>query len=439
MGYMKQDSIAKARTGLLLVSLAVLAACSNTNKPLPGERLSIRAADATQVQNQSAAISLGRAVSNSEWSAVNGNSRHNIGHVAFSATPVLRWSADIGHATGRDFRITSGPVAANGRVYVLGAAGNVSALDATGATLWALDLVPAGEQPADGSGGGLTVSNGVLYAGTGFGEIVAIDPQSGGVHWRRKFSAPVRSAPVSDGRSVYLVTRDDVAYAVSARDGKLEWMQRGLNNLGGYAGGASPALGAGNVVLPFSSGDVMAVGASTGQAKWDAPLDSGRLGASFNAFGEITGDPVIDGTRVYMASIAGQTVRLNLSTGKRDWSLGAGAVGPVLPVGGSVFLVSDDARMMRVNAATGRVIWAQQMPTFKKPEKRSGLIRYYGPVLAGGLFWVADQNGGLRGFAPQDGSVSVTLNVPGGAAAAPIVMAGVMYIQTLDGKLLAFQ
>ncbi len=428
-----------ARAGFAVLLLGTLAACGGTETPLPGERLSIRGADVTAVANRSAAISLPRAVSNADWSALNGAADHSIGHVAFDPAASLRWSADVGRGVGRDYRITSGPVAADGRVFVLDGAGRVSAVSPEGAVLWTLDTTPAGEKPADGSGGGLSLANGVLYAGTGFGEVIAVDPVSGGIHWRRQMQAPLLSAPVSDGRNVYFVTRDDVAYALGAKDGSLEWMQRGAAALDGFGGGASPAIRSGQVVLPFSSGDVMMVRANSGQPKWNAPLDGGRQASAINRIGDISGDPVIDGNRLYVASIAGQTVRMNLQSGKRDWSLPVGAVGPVWPAGGSVFLVSDDARMMRVNAANGQVIWAQQMAQYTNPDKRKGLIRYYGPVLAGGLLWVADREGGLRGYSPTDGSVAARLDVPGGAAAAPIVMAGVMYVQTLDGKLLAFQ
>ncbi len=427
-----------AKTGFAVLVLLTLAACGGGNKPLPGQRLSLAGPDVTVVSNRSAAISVPRAVSNAEWGALNGSVRHKGGNVVLASAPSLRWSADVGRGAGRMNRVTSGPVAADGTVFVLNAT-RISAVAADGTVKWTLDTTPAGEKPADGSGGGVSLAHGVLYAGSGFGELLAIDPASGGVKWRRMFAAPFGAAPISDGRNVYFVTRDDIAYSVSAKDGGLQWMQRGAAALNGFGGGAGAALSSGQLVLPFSSGDVMMVRANSGLPKWDAPVDGGRPGATINSIGDISGDPVIDGNRLYVANIAGQTVRMNLQSGKRDWSLPVGAVGPVWPVGGSVFLVSDDARLMRVNASNGKVIWAQQMTQYTNPKKRKGLIRYYGPVLAGGQFWVADSAGGLRAYSPTDGSLVTSLDVPGGAAAAPIVMAGVMYVQTLDGKLLAFQ
>ena len=155
--------------------------------------------------------------------------------------------------------------------------------------------------------------------------------------------------------------------------------------------------------------------------------------------GDISGDPVIDDNSVYVSILSGETVKLNLTSGSRNWTLDVGASDAVWPVGGSVFLVSDHAQLMRVNASNGSIIWSQQLPQFRKPEKRDDMIRQYGPVLAGGLMWVAGRDGQLRGFEPEGGQLVSTVNIPGGAAAAPIIVGGVMYILSLDGELHAFQ
>jgi outer membrane protein assembly factor BamB len=66
-------------------------------------------------------------------------------------------------------------------------------------------------------------------------------------------------------------------------------------------------------------------------------------------------------------------------------------------------------------------------------------IPYYGPILAGGRIWVAGADGLLRAFSPADGTALAQIPLPGGAAGAPAVAGGVMYVPTRDGQLLAFQ
>ncbi len=428
------------RLGTLALTLGALAACGTSGKPLTGQRFAIGAGDVTVVENVTASIRLPRAVSNAEWTDVNGSPQHKFGHAAFSNAPTLRWSADVGTGVGRNTRITSGPVSGGGLVYALDGGSTITALSSDGVVAWSLDITPASEKPADGSGGGISYANGVIYAGTGFGELLAINATSGNIIWRRMFEAALRSAPTSDGRTVYVVTRGDVAYAVDAKNGALDWVQRGAtSSTGGLEGGASPAVSGRQVVVPFSSGEVIAVRSNTGELRWKEGIDGARAATSLAFIGDISGDPVIDGNSVYVSNLAGETVKLNLTSGARSWTLGAGASDAVWPVGGSVFLVSDHAQLMRVNAGNGSVIWSQQLPQFEKPEKHEDIIRHYGPVLAGGLMWVAGRDGQLRGFEPEGGQMVASVSIPGGAAAVPVIVAGVMYILSLDGELHAFQ
>ena len=435
-------SIGRAgQIGTLALVLGALAACGSNDKPLTGQRYVIGSVDPVEATvNRSASIQLPRAVSNAEWTDINGSPQHNFGHPAFANAPTLRWSTDIGKGVSRNTRITSGPVAGGGLLYTLNGSSTITALSSDGAVAWSLDVTPAGEKSVDGSGGGLSYASGVIYAGTGFGELLAIDAASGHVIWRRVFEAAIRSTPTSDGRTVFVVTRGDVAYAVNAKDGSLDWMKRGAGSTtGGLEGGASPAVSGRQVVVPFSSGEVLMVRSNNGELRWKTGLEGARAATSLAFIGDISGDPVIDDNSVYVSILSGETVKLNLTSGSRNWTLGVGASDAVWPVGGSVFLVSDHAQLMRVNASNGSIIWSQQLPQFRKPEKRDDMIRQYGPVLAGGLMWVAGRDGQLRGFEPEGGQLVSTVNIPGGAAAAPIVVGGVMYILSLDGELHAFQ
>lgn len=441
MGYLRVSIGRAGRIGTLVLALGALAACGTSDKTLTGQRYAIGSGDPVAAQvNRTASIRLPRAISNAEWTDINGSAQHSFGHPMLSNTPTLRWSTDIGKGVSRNTRITSGPVAGGGLLYTLDGSSTITALSADGAVAWSVDVTPSGEKSVDGSGGGLSYANGVIYAGTGFGELLAIDAASGHVLWRRTFEAAIRSTPTSDGRTVFVVTRADVAYAVNAKDGSLDWMQRGaVSSTGGLEGGASPAVSGRQVVVPFSSGEVLMVRSNSGELRWKSELANARAATSLAFNGDISGDPVIDGNSVYVSNLAGETAKFNLTSGARSWTLGVGASDAVWPVGGSVFLVSDQAQLMRVNASNGSTIWSQQLPQFRKPEKRKDMIRQYGPVLAGGLMWVAGRDGQLRGFEPEGGQLVSSVKIPGGAAAAPIVVGGVMYILSQDGELHAFQ
>ena len=96
---------------------------------------------------------------------------------------------------------------------------------------------------------------------------------------------------------------------------------------------------------------------------------------------------------------------------------------------------------MRLDAATGEVIWQVELPYFVKdnPNKRKAIFAHYGPVLAGGRVVIASSDGLLRFFRPTDGSLVGSLEIPGGAAAAPVAAGGAIFVVGGEGQLHAFR
>ena len=143
------------------------------------------------------------------------------------------------------------------------AAGRVTAVTRSGQIAWTRSVVPEAQVPDAGPGGGFAEAGGVLFVTTGFGEVFALDPRSGGTIWQRTLEAPIRAAPaVADGR-VFVVQRDDTAYALDARTGGTLWRVQGVGGTG-LLGGASPAIDGQLAVIPFASGEVLGVLARNG-------------------------------------------------------------------------------------------------------------------------------------------------------------------------------
>ena len=155
---------------------------------------------------------------------------------------------------------------------------------------------------------------------------------------------------------------------------------------------------------------------------------------------------MIDGGTVYASNQSGRTVRIDMATGERLWTIPEGSYGPAWPVGGAVFLMSDVGSLVRADAATGEIVWAVQLPEYfpnrgffgrGKPYRA---VAYYGPMLAGGRLWVAGRRRAAAGVQPgRRHGRSPQVPLPGGAAAAPAIAGGVLYVPTQDGRLLAFQ
>ena len=423
---------------------------------LEGERFPVRTPleDSLQVEGQPAPvappaqpantavpISLPRASANADWSHRGGNAHHASSNGALSANPQRVFSVNIGAGDSKRARIASSPIVSGGRVFTMDATSRVAATSTGGAALWQVSIAPESGDASNVVGGGLAASGNRIYATSGYGELVALDASTGGIAWRQRFDSPITGAPTVVGNVVYALGRDGSAVAVTADNGKQIWQQAGAPNASGMIGTASVGVDGDTVVLPFASGQISAVQAGSGDPIWNAGVSGQRLGRSYGGMGDVTGDPVMVGNTVYLGTAAGRTVAINQTTGARIWTANEGALNPPLVVGGSVFVVNDEARLVRLDAATGAVIWSIEMPYFvkDKPKKRQAIYAHYGPVLAGGRIVVASSDGSLRGFDPTNGNLVFNVEIPGGAASAPALAQGMLFVVGGNGQLHAFR
>lgn len=417
---------------------------------LPGERLDIRApldpeAAATEAPADRTAravpLSLPGQVANTDWTHRNGSVRHAITHPALGTAQQLVWRAPIGAGNSRGNRIAGSPVVSDGRIFTIDSLATVSAFTVGGALLWTRDLTPLADNPEEGSAGGLAVAGGTLYASSGFGTLTALDVATGTPRWTQKMDAPVSGTATVSGNIAYAVTRDSVAWAIDTRNGRVLWTLPGAPSPTGIFGGGAPALTDRLVILPFPSSEVSGVLRQSGVRVWGGAVSGARLGRAYTGFSDINSDPVVVGSVIYAGNAAGRVAALDAVAGDRLWTAREGAFGPIWPVGNTLFFVSDQNELVRMDARTGDVVWAVQLPYFteEKERKRKAIYTHYGPVLAGGRLIIASGDGQVRSFDPVSGQQVGTVVLPAGAASAPIVANRTLYVVTTDGELLAFR
>lgn len=150
-------------------------------------------------------------------------------------------------------------------------------------------LTPVGDRASEVSGGGIAYGAGRVFVATGYGELIAVDPASGGVLWRQQLGASVAGAPAVEGDLVYVVGRDSAGWAVDARDGKVRWQLTGTTGGMGMVGSSAPAVTDRLVLLPNVSGELRAVLKTGGVESWKAQIVGNRLA------GPMRGDHRCDG------------------------------------------------------------------------------------------------------------------------------------------------
>jgi outer membrane protein assembly factor BamB len=238
-----------------------------------------------------------------------------------------------------------------------------------------------------------------------------------------------------------LVAGDDTGWAVNTKDGRIAWQVEAAPSPSNILGAPAPVVSRDLAIFAFGSGDLIATFRRGGLRRWTASVAGQRTGRTLSRITDVTGAPVISGKRLYVGNNSGRTVAIDLDTGDRLWTAREGASGTAWPAGDSLFQVSDLNQLLRLDARTGEVIWAVDLPGYvkDKPGKRGRIYVHHGPVVAGGQIVVASNDGVLRFFNPQDGSLTRTIEVPGGATTAPVVADRTLYVVSSKGELLAYR
>ncbi|KAF0674826.1 outer membrane protein assembly factor BamB family protein [Profundibacterium mesophilum] len=433
-------TIKPALIAAILGSLA--AGCTEPELILSGERLTVDGErPAASSVDRALPITLPPAVDIASWTHRAGGPAHAQGHAAFSATPRLVWSTPIGQGEGRKHHITADPAIDAGRIFTVDSRARVMAHDLAGRRLWSADLTPAGERTDDASGAGLAVSGGKLFVSTGFAGLAALDVATGAELWRQDLDATATGAPTVANDLVYVVTRDARALAIDTADGRVRWSFTGTPSEAGVVNGAAPAIAEGYAVFPFSSTEIIAALPVGGTRVWKGHVAGNRPEPTYASITDITGDPVIKGNTVYAGNPSGRIAAFDLSSGTQLWEAREGAMSPPLVSGGSLFAATDQAELIRLDAATGERIWSNPLPYFESPlpKRREAVYAHYGPILAGGLLWIASSDGYLRGADPVSGRILRRLELPSGASTNPVVAGRTLYVVSQAGQLLAFR
>jgi outer membrane protein assembly factor BamB len=433
------------RLGAVLVLLGVaVSACGDSlprlqdlnpfaekEVPLPGKRVAVIQQET--ISSDAAAASrpvvLPPPQPNEAWSQPGGNAGNAPGHLALGSALRQAWSVNVG--TGSSFygKLTGSPIVYDGRVYTLDAAGQVSAVNVSGGSVvWRASTTPPNEKDHEGFGGGLAADGGRVYAATGFGTVVAFDARGGKKLWEKRLGAPLRSSPTAAAERVFAVTKEGQVYCLSGSDGTELWNFTGLGERASILVNSSPAVDDDTVVVPYPTGDVVALRASNGQPIWQETLARTRTASSLSALSDAA-RPAVYGGMVYAVGHGGRMIATGQKNGERAWSLTVASIQQPWAAGDSVFVVDTGGQLIAVTRADGRIRWATKLAAGT----------WSGPVLAGNRLWAASSKGQLVGVDPFNGKVAATVDLGTPVFIAPVVAGNRMFVLADNARLIALQ
>ncbi|HEX8533280.1 MAG TPA: PQQ-binding-like beta-propeller repeat protein [Allosphingosinicella sp.] len=441
----------------LLGGCGVLGGKDKPKTPTVGERIPVLSTSTSIEVDPALAdvqIVLPEAQANSDWGQRGGNAAKSIGHVALGSALGRAWSASIGRGSEPRQRLGSGPVVGGGRVYTIDTLAVVRAFDAaTGAQVWAREVGDPKERRGGVSflsgestgaygllfGGGVSFDEGRVYATSGLGDVEAIDAATGAQIWRSRPGGPLRGAPTIASGNLYVVSQDNQLFALNPADGKLRWNGSGTFEVSGVFGAAAPAAAAGTVVAGFSSGELTGYRYENGRVVWQDALARTSISTAVATLSDIDASPVIDNGRVYAIGQGGRMVALELNTGQRIWEINIAGISTPWVAGEWVFVVNDQAQLLAVARATGRIKWMTQLRRYRDQDDKKGTINWVGPVLAGGRLILANSRGDLVNVDPLTGAVQSTVETGMSVSLPMAVAGGTLYVLHDEGRLTAWR
>jgi outer membrane protein assembly factor BamB len=433
---------------LLLVLAVLLPGCEtgwfgeSEGPPLPGERVPVMLLEREVTADPALAslpIRLPPPQRNAAWPQAGGPPGHAFHHLAANDDLRLAWSADVGAGSADHGQILARPVVAEGRVFTMDAEGTISAFDARdGSLTWRHEpeeWIDEGE-----FGGGLAYDGGWLFATLSSGTVLALNASSGTEVWHQSLLLPLRAAPTVAGDRLLVLSADNQLYALDGETGQPLWRHTGFVEGAGLLGGPSPAAGESVVVVPYSSAEVYALRVDNGRPLWNDTVQRPRRTLGLAEINDIDGMPVIEDSRVYVASYGGQMAAIDLLRGIRAWDVDIASTQTPWLAGDFIYVLSTRGEVVCLLRDNGRVRWVSPLPRLENADDPSSPpIIWAGPILVGDRLLLAGSAGEALSMSPYNGEILGRIDLPGPVLIPPVAAEGTVYLLTEGAELLAYR
>lgn len=433
------------------------------NAPAANERVSILAFEDALRESDTFGqpIQIPPAYINDQWSQPDGFPTHAMQHTQASGPLARQFRRDVGDGSDRNQRINARPVVLNDVIYTIDARGRVVASDTdTGSEIWVHRLANNDEARSRGFsvpipfigrdrgagpdrltfGGGIAVDTNRVYAHRGANYFVALDSSTGEEVWRQTTFTPFHSAPtVVDGR-VFATTDDNELVAMDALDGSVLWTHRGISEPARILTAPSPVVFGEVVVVPYTSGELVALRVQNGTTLWSDSLSRAGGLTPLTSINDIAGSPVIMGNQVYALSHSGTLAAFDLRTGERVWEQAVGGVQAPWVVGDIMYVLSSDSEVLALDRQTGDVRWIAELEDEARRRFRgTRRVAWTGPILAGGRLIVASSEGEMVILDAYSGERQGDRDIGDPVYIAPIIANETVYVLTDNARLLAYK
>ncbi|HEY1312746.1 MAG TPA: outer membrane protein assembly factor BamB [Steroidobacteraceae bacterium] len=289
------------------------------------------------------------------------------------------WSEGVGGGKKQIvLRLGLGPAIDNGMVFAASHKGEVLAasLD-TGHHVWEKKLkIPISAGPGAGAG--------MVVLGSSKGTVVALDGATGRELWRSKINSELLSAPAVSEKIVVVRSVDGRLHGLDAHSGKELWsVEQQVPRLS-LRGTATPIIAKEVAISGFDNGKVMAVSLNNGDTVWDTALASPHGRTELDRLVDIDSEVHAVGDNVFATGFQGRTAMLALDSGQIWWAHDMSSYRGLAVDADNLYVTQSDGIVVALRQRDGSELWRNQ---------KLKLRRLSTPVLTSSAVVVADFQG----------------------------------------------
>lgn len=417
----------------LLCITALLCGCAQTKKPAPKDgRIAVQTRAATEsVTKSTIKVSPDKPISVTQWQHVAGNAQNKIPHAQIGTEQKKIWQQNVGKGISSKYLSLATPLVVNGTVYTLDSQLVLTAVKVTdGEKLWSMPL-PVSKELSVASIG-LAFDNNALYAVSGDGNIYAIDAK-GKKLWQKNTGAILRSAPIVANGQIYVSSGNNDLFALSTKDGATLWTYKSIETPTNLMGMGQAAVYKNTVIVPFSSGEIIAFDAKTGQVRWSDTLLSYRTFNQISDLSHVLAAPVIDGNIVYLIGNANRMGAFNAETGEPLFVQPIGGTTTPVISGNTLFMITNKNTLVALDKKKGALIFEKPL----KAKKEKG-VAWNAPILANNQLIITSTKGDVLFMNMETGTILKQMESDD-LSVSPIVSGHSLILYTNEADLIAYQ
>ena len=332
------------------------------------------------------------------------------------------------------------PEVVDGVLYAASADGDLIAIDAnTGKTVWRQKSRTHGwfgwgdkKRPDAFMAGGPTVAGDLLVVGTLDGHVYGLGAKDGSKRWTAEVTSEVIAAPAIVGNLVVVRTADGRLYGLDSATGERRWAydQTAVPTLS--LRGNGPLLVANGVVFFGSdNGKLVALRMDNGEKLWEQGLSSGEGRTEIDRLNDADGAVVLDGNTLFAAAYHGQLTAVDGPSGRPLWNRPFSSYTSIDVHGNAVYGVDEQSNLWAFDKSGGADMWKQDALKYRW---------LTGPAAQNDYIVVGDLEGYVHWLASADGKIVARERLSKKAIRSqPVVVGNTVYVEDVEGHIGAYR